>query len=195
MTINKPLYTRLLKQKKVSRKEINKKKNLDKKRAIIRELIQWYNQDQLSPTQTLKLVRKHGIKIPKDISSNPFEFAGIRRFGKEQAKLDRRLITRIQKLKGTTIPTDRQAYPSKTFDRDMYVYIIQYWIKGISKTTIVGTDKLVSRNAVEKMFGELIRTGEFDAENWLFFISPPLGDIDLGAIESFKVVGLMRGTK
>lgn len=194
MTLNKSLYTRLLKQKKVSRKEINKKKNLDAKRAIIRELIQYYNVNDLSRTQILKSIRQHGIKIPKDISSNPYEFAGIRKFGAKEEAYNRKLIKRVQKLKDTTLPKDNQMFPSKSFNKGEYVWIIEYTINGKKKTALIMSDNPQTTKRVKRVVGDLIRTGEFDDENFLFMDSPPLGNIDLGAIESFRVVGLMRGT-
>jgi len=195
MPINKSLYTLLLKQHKVSRKDINKKKNIDKKRAIIRELIQWYDSDNLSKTQNLKLIRKHGLRIPNDIAKLPYQFAGIKKFGAKAEKENRKLITRIQKLKGTTVPKFYQAYPSQSFNDGEYVWIIQYRLSdGKKKQALIMSDKLVSRNSVNKVIGDLIRTGEFDEENFLFLNSPPMGDIDLGSITSFKVIGLMRGT-
>lgn len=188
------LYTRLLKQKKVSRKEINKAKNSDKKRAIIRELLQDYNQQELSRTQTLKLIRKHGIKIPKDIADNPFEFAGIKRFGQKETGHNRKLTTRIQKLKGSTIPKENQMFASKSFNKGEYVYILEYKAGSKKKTALIMSDIPVSRNRIEKVIGDMIRTGEFDDESFLFLDSPPLRDININDITSYRVVGLMRGT-
>lgn len=196
MTLNKSLYTRLLKQKKVSRKEINKKKNLDKKRAIIRELVQYYNSNNLSRTQVLKSIRQHGIKIPKDISSNPYEFAGIRKFGAKEEEYNRKLIKRIQRLKGTTIPIDKQAFPSKSFNKGEYVWIISYTMAdGTNRSSLIMTDKLVSRNMVQDTIDDMMLKGVWNEEEYFFMDSPPMsvfaGNLD---VMSWAVVGLMRGT-
>jgi len=201
MPADRKLYTRLLKQNKVKRKDINRKVNLAKREKIIRELVQDYNRQNLSRTTTLKLVRSHGIKIPKTIARDPFEFAGIRRFDEKERQFTRRQIGYIKRLKGTTIPRLDQVYGSRSFYRGEYAYIIKMKIWSHTKkvyyykTTLVMADKLLSRNQVYRSVARAIETGDFEDEDILFDQSPPLGDIATADIESFEVSGIMKGVR
>ncbi len=196
MTINRKLYSRLLKQHKVKRKEINFKKNTEAKRAIMRELIHTYGLETESRRQTLKKLQQHGLTVPKEVSSDPFTWSGLRLFGAKEKKYERSLTSRIKHLKSDTIPTEAQMYPSRSFFKDEYVYIVKIKLNnGKTKSVLIFADKPLSRKYVERVVGRAIRTGDFEDDSMLFEKSPPLDEIDFGSIVDFSVEGLMRGTR
>jgi len=202
MPFDRKHYTKLLKQNKVKRSEINRKKNAEAKRSILRDLIQWYNTENLSRTATLKLVRKHGLTIPAEVRREPFAWAGIKRFGEKEQKFTRRQIGYIKRLKPTTIPREDRLYGINQYEKGHYVYIVKLYTgkktkkgKAEYKSVLIETDELVSSLRIERAVWSVIETGDFDDEALLFETSPELIFRKLETITRIEVSGIMKGTK
>lgn len=198
VALNKSLYTRLLKNKHVKRKEINRKKNAVKKEKILRELTQYYLAETRSVQETKRLIRKHGLSIPKAIGRDLMGFAGVTFFYTPDE--ERLQITRsIKSLGKNVIPKQENIFRTSRVARGSYVYIIlakgrRADGKRVGRTILIAFDKTVSKASVLRAFETLMENGnlhELDAE---LIDSPPLEDLlDEFVITSFSVVGLMYG--
>ncbi|MCI0562930.1 MAG: hypothetical protein MN733_31010, partial [Nitrososphaera sp.] len=106
VTFAKAVYTRSLKRHGVKRAEINQKVNHAKRAKVIKDLGQWYQVQGADEREILSLIRKHGVRVPKEASRDILSFSGIR----IRARTDREAIGNIKRLKSDAIPRDSDIY-------------------------------------------------------------------------------------
>ncbi|MCI0557959.1 MAG: hypothetical protein MN733_05645, partial [Nitrososphaera sp.] len=100
------VYTRSLKRHRVKRGEINLKSNAAKRAKVIKDMGQWYQVHGADEREILVLIRRHGVRIPKEASRDILTFSGIR----IRARTDREAIGNIKRLKSDAIPRDSDIY-------------------------------------------------------------------------------------
>lgn len=201
--LERSFYTKLLKNKHVKRADINRKRYAKQKRSIIRDLTQLYSSEGLTPQETKKLIRQHGMTIPADINKDIFGFAGVRQF--RTPDVERKEIEYVKKLKGNVLPSEERIFRTTRVAKGSYTYIVK--VKGYPTTAkarkpnklhtrsiLIAYDRPVTKARVKSDF-ELALEGEKIRELGVQFIdSPPLGDLMTELkITSFSVVGLMKG--